>query len=368
MATQVTLLTNLSSGLIKSSDIPTIVANVSGGDSVKVYLIPDAEDLDNAIYATTLYAYNGKIAIYELGELIEEDMRMRGVVVYHYELVIGDDDNGYLCKQMDVLYCDYIAEGFDTENSFLTTLPTQRVYADSNVLVTLVGNASGSTVIHGVMVHDADDTYSDDKHNRYEHFEVESEDDMVPGEVLSVPFYDWVDRYTSYNPTEGVHLLNAVIRNGRRSKVVYFMPGKPDIRLVFMNCFNAYEALDLKGLLTDKTKVIQETAIVAGKRVAYNRRTEKEYEFVSEGLTESEALSIDQLLNSHKVWVMINGKATPIIITDHTCEIDNNNEAQPNVKFTWTFADRRPHLNPDVLAASLQKPGIFTKEFTHQFC
>ncbi|MDE6267347.1 MAG: hypothetical protein K2M07_08375 [Muribaculaceae bacterium] len=363
MATQVTLLTNLSSGLIKSSDIPTIEASISGGDSVNVWLAPDAEDPDNAIYATTLYAYDGKIAIYELGELIEEDMRRRGLVICSYDLHIGSH-----CKTMDVLYCDYIAEGFDTENSFLTTLSTQRVYIDSNVLVTLVGNASGPTVIHGLMVHDADDTYSDDKHNRYEHFEVESEDDMVPGEVLSVPFYDWVDRYTSYNPTDGVHLLNAVIRNGQRSKVVYFMPGKPDIRLVFMNCFNAYESLDLKGLLTDKTKVIQETAIVAGKRVAYNRRTEKEYEFVSEGLTESEALSIDQLLNSHKVWVMFNGKATPIIITDHTCEIDNNNEAQPSIKFTWTFADLRPHLNPDVLAASLREPGIFTKEFTYQFC
>lgn len=363
MATQVTLITNLPSGLIKSSDIPTIEANLSGGDSVNVWLAPDAEDSDNAIYNTTLYAYNGKITIYELDELIEEDMRRRGLVIYTYDLHIGP-----LCKTIDVLYCDYIADGFDINNSFLTTLPTQRVYADSNVLVTLVGDASMPTMIHGLMIHDEDDTYSDDKHNRYEHFEVESEDDMVPGEVLSVPFYDWEDRYTSYNSTEGVHLLNAVIRNGRRSKVVYFMPGKPDIRLVFMNCFNAYEAIDLKGLLTDKTKVSQETAIVAGKRVAYNRRTEKEYEFVSEGLTESEALSIDQLLNSHKVWVMINGKATPIIITDHTCEIDNNNEAQPNIKFTWTFADRRPHLNPDALAASLQKPGVFTKEFTYQFC
>lgn len=366
MATQVTLLTNLPSGLIKSSDIPTIEAKISGGDSVNVWLIPDAEDLDNAIYASTLYAHNGKIAIYELGELIEEDMRRRGVVEYVYELHIGDDDSGYLCKTINVLYCDYIVDGFDPDKSFLTTLPTQRVYEGSNVLVTLVGDAA-ATLIHGLMIHDEDDTYSDDKHNRYEHFEVECEDDMVSGEVLYVPFYDWEDRYTSYNPTDGVHLLSAVIRNGRRSKVVYFMPGKPDIRLVFMNCFNAFESIDLKGLLTDKTKVSQETAIVAGKRVAYNRRTEKEYEFTSEGLTESEALSIDQLLNSHKVWVLVNGNATPIIITDHTCEIDNNNEAQPNIKFTWTFADRRPHLNPDVLAASLQKPGIFTDEFTYQF-
>lgn len=363
MATQVSFLTDLTTGLIKSSDIPTIEASISGSDSVDVWLAPEDEDSDNAIYATTLYPYNGKIAIYDLANLIEEDMRRRNLVVYSYALHIGP-----VGKIINVLYCDYIADDFNPDNSFLTTLHTQRVYADSSVLVTLVGDSSTPTTIQGLMIHDEDDTYSDNKHNRYECFEVESEEASEPGKVLSVPFSDWVTRYTSYTPSAPVRLLNAVIRNGRRSKVVYFMPGRPDIRLVFMNCFNAYESIDLKGLLTEKTKVSQNTALVAGQRAAYNRRTEKEYEFVSEGLTESEALSIDQLLNSHKVWVMVNGKPFPIIITDHTCEINNNNEVQPNIKFTWTFADRRPHLNPEALAALLQKPGIFTKEFTYQFC
>ncbi len=363
MATQVNLLTNLGPGLIKSSAIPTVEASVTGADSVSVWLAPDAEDIDKAIYFTTLYAFNGKISIYELDQLIEEDMRRRGVVVYDYELHIGP-----LTIALQVLYCDYVADGFNADCSFLTTLPTQRAYADSNVLLTLVGDDSKPTLIRGLMIHDEDDTFSDDKHNRYEHFSVETEDAMVAGEVMSVPFDGWEDRYTSYNSTDGVRLLNAVISNGRRTKVVYFMPGKPDIRLVFLNCFNAYESIDLKGLMTEKTKVEKETAIVAGKRVAYNQRTEKEYEFVSEGLTDSEAVSIDQLLNSHKVWVFVDGKATPIIITDHTCENDNNNEAQPNIKFTWIFADQRPLINPEAMAASLQKPGIFTQEFTYQFC
>lgn len=355
MATQVTLLTDLPSGLIRSSEIPTIAASVTGTASVDVWLAPHDEDQDNAIYSSTFYALDSRISIYDLAELVEDDMRGRDVVVFSYDLHIGP-----LCSQINVLYCDYVADGFDPDNSFLTTLPTQRVYAGSKVFVTLVGDAS-QTTISGLMVHDEDVA-------RYERFEAECDDETIPGEALAVPFDDWADRYTSYGPDDDVRLISAVISNGNRSKTVYFLPGKPDIRLVFKNCFNALESVELKGLLTDKTTVNQEIALVGGRRVAYDRRTEKVYEFVSEGLLDAEARSIDQLLNSHSAWVMVNGKAEPVIITDHSCEISNDDETIPSVKFSWAFADRRPHINPDALAASLRKPGIFSPQFSSQFC
>lgn len=362
MATNVNILTQLPQGYILSSALPIIEASVTGADAVSVILAQEASDWENAILDTTLYPFNNRITVHDISQIIEEDMRRRNVVVSQYELQIGS-----AILSFEVVYCDYIAEGFDAANSFLTTLPTQRVYKDSAIPVTKVGNDSGMVYIRGLLRHEEDDVFSDDKHNRYEHFEAESEDDIVPGEPLSVPFYDWQDRYTSYNDSDGVALMSAVICNGNRTKTLYFMPGSPDIRLVFKNVFNAYECIDLKGLLTEKTKVSQETANIAGKRVAYNRRTEKEYEFVTEGLLESEAMSIDQLLNAHEVWVFVNGKPTRIIITDHTCEVDNNNETQPSIKFTWMFADRKPHLNAELLAESLQKPGVFTKEFTYHF-
>ena len=362
MATNVTILTSLSQGKILSSSLPDIEAAVTGSDAVNVMLAQDVSDYDNAIFETTLYPYNNRVKVYDIASLIEEDMRRRGVVVSQYELQIGS-----AILTFNVVYCDYIADGFDTENSFLTTMPTQRVYKDSVVLVTMVGGETAPVHIHGLMRHAEDDTYSDDSHNRYEQFDAESDDYIIPGEPLNISFNDWQGRYTSYSQADGVELLSAAICLGNRVKTLYFMPGAPDIRIIFRNCFNAFECIDLKGLLTEKTKVSQETANIAGRRVAYNRRTDKEYEFVTEGLTESEARSIDQLLNAHETWVFVNGNATRIIVTDHTCEIDNNDEAQPSIKFTWQFADRKPHLNADILAASLRSPGVFTNEFTYQF-
>lgn len=358
-----TLITRIPQGKILSSSLPVIEASVTGSDAVDVWLAPDAEDFDNAIFATKLYPFNGRVSVYDLTQLIEEDMRRRDAVTFIYSLYIGN-----LAISLDVVYCDYIAYDFDFSNSFLTTMPTQRVYKDSVVYVTKVGDEDDLGVsVSGIMRHAEDDSYSDDKHNRYERFEAENEDDLVSGEPLQIPFDDWQNRYTSYNEDDGVELMSTAIINGNRVKTLYFMPGTPDIRLVFRNCFNALETADLKGLLTEKTTVTQEVANIAGRRVAYNRRTDKEYEFVSEGLTESESRSLDQLLNAHEAWVLVNGRATPIVITDHTCEIDNNNEAQPTIKFTWQFADRKPHLNIDALAESLKQPGIFTKEFTYQF-
>ena len=358
-----TLITRIPQGKILSSALPVIEASVTAADAVDVWLAPDAEDFDNAIFSTKLYPFNGRVSVYDLTQLIEEDMRRRDAVNFLYMLCIGN-----LSITLDVVYCDYIANGFDFNNSFLTTMPTQRVYKDSLVYVTKVGDDEQLGVtVRGILRHDEDGLFSDDKHNRYEHFEAENEDDLVSGEPLQIPFDDWQNRYTSYNENDGVELMSAAIIHGTRVKTLYFMPGTPDIRLVFRNCFNALDTADLKGLLTEKTTVSQKVANIAGRRVAYNRRTDKEYEFVSEGLTESESHALDQLLNAHEAWVLVNGSATPIVITDHTCEIDNNNEVQPTIKFTWQFADRKPHLNIDALAASLQQPGVFTNHFTYQF-
>lgn len=362
MATNVFISTILPTGKILTSDLPAFEALVDNSESVTVRIKSDADTFVDDVFSTTLYPFNSKVRIYDVKNIIEEDMRLREVVESCYRLYFN---SAYI--SIDVIYCDYLAGGFDPDNSFLTTMPTQRVYLDSVVPVTKVGVDSGEVCIRGVVRHAQNDTFSDDKHNRYERFVVVSEDDIVSGEAVTVPFEDWKERYTSFNDNDDVELLSAAIINGNRVKTIYFLPGTPDIRLIFKNCFNALEAIDLKGLLTEKTKVSKETANVAGKRVAYNQRTEKEYEFVSEGLTMDEARSIDQLLNAHQAWALVDGKPVEIIVTDHTCEIDNNDEAQPTVKFTWQFADIKPRLNAELLAVALRDPGIFTKEFTYHF-
>lgn len=358
----INIITALPIGKILSSSIPVIEAIATTSNAVEVWLAHDQGGLADTVFSTSIFPFDSRLSVYDLSRIIEEDMRSRGAINTVFQLHIGD-----VSVDLDVVYCDYIAQGFDLDNSFLSTLTTQRVYADSSVFVTKIGGSGTGLMISGVFVYGDDRAIADGDDVSYKTFSTAYPSGLGSGESLLCSFADWRSRFTDYGDSDPVRLLSATLRDGNRTKTLYFMPGSPDIRLCFRNCFNALEAVDLKGIVTEKTKVSQEVANLLGQNIAYNRRTEKEYEFASEGLTEHEARSIDQLLNANKVWVLVNGEPAPIIVTDHTCEIDNNNEAQPTVKFTWQFADRKPHLNPDAIAASLQIPGVFSDEFTYQF-
>lgn len=57
-----------------------------------------------------------------------------------------------------------------------------------------------------------------------------------------------------------------------------------------------------------------------------------------------------------------------IIVTDHTCEVDNNDESLPSMKFTFRFVGDRPKFfdsDMDVFVPSGSK--VFSDQFTAEF-
>ena len=85
------------------------------------------------------------------------------------------------------------------------------------------------------------------------------------------------------------------------------------------------------------------------------------------------ALSIALALRNHgdvSVYFVRLGIATDadsllkVIISDSTCEIDDNDEKLHQVKFTWQFVDHCPHLQT---SAKTDESRIFTESYNQAF-
>lgn len=82
-------------------------------------------------------------------------------------------------------------------------------------------------------------------------------------------------------------------------------------------------------------------------------------------LTQTDAEWVEQIFISHSVRHGVASDVTTlpeVIITESTCEIADKDTELNKVKFTWQFADKRPHL-PAVSTSA----EIFTEPFNPTF-
>lgn len=305
----------------------------------------------NYLFSTVLYAFNGYVTLYDLSSIIEEDMRKCGISVGDYLLRIGNAS-----LRIEPVYCDYMAEGLSLDGCFLSTMTSQRVYIDSAFEINALPNRDPVDLVC---------LYRDTGGETDTYTFASSGPDLETGCVRGT-FRMILDRLNETLDAD-VSLLAVTIRNGSRSKTYYIMPGDADVHFYFRNCFNAFDYIDLKGILTEKTAVSRELAICAGRASQYDRRVNQTFEFQSEPLTGQEAESISQLVASHEVYLEHGETVERILVTDHTCEIDNDDAALWTVKVTWRYVDGRAHLTRARIDDLLTDGGIFTNQFTEQF-
>lgn len=305
----------------------------------------------NPVFSTTLYPYGGNVILYDIASVIEEDMRKSGVSVGDYILSIGDAS-----IRIQPMYCDYTADGLDADNCFLTTLTSQRVYQDSFFELAAIPN---------------NDTIAMMCLYRRQDGAIDTTTIEIPGPSLERGRVSGSFKAVLANLRQSVgndvSLLAVTFRNGSRSKTYFMMQGDADARFCFRNCFNAYDIIDLKGVITEKNAVSNKLAICNGRASQYDHQTDQTFEFQSEPLTDIEAQSISQLVASREVYLLHGDSGKRIIITDHTCEIDNDNESLPTVKVSWRHVDSRIHLGHDQIADLITDGGIFTTQFSHPF-
>lgn len=132
---------------------------------------------------------------------------------------------------------------------------------------------------------------------------------------------------------------------GLRVFNIYFTPDTPSDTFQFRSSFNLYDTVCLFGSTTTKTEVSRSEA-VCGRIVSYyDEQTKVLHEVETAPLTLSEARHLTELLTSRHITRQTSeGEFVPVLITDVSPEISDNNTNPVRIKFTWTYADHTEYL------------------------
>ena len=122
-------------------------------DQEKIEIV--VEDGTTKMFKTSLYAFNGKVTIVNIGEVLENYMRANGKVFTAFTIYYNTAEGHYIGSfNLNTLYCSLVLDGepgvFGSFN-FLTTLTAKRVPAHTiDTLSFLHGQENGSLLFHCV--------------------------------------------------------------------------------------------------------------------------------------------------------------------------------------------------------------------------
>lgn len=331
---------------------------------------------NSPILSERYYAYGGNVTLYDVGSLIENEMRTSGNAYGEFTLALYRGNTVEDSCTMHVLYCDRFTVCTDTDTflaeNFLTTLQHRRV-APGDTSSLFFFAKSGENITPNVAV-------------RF----------RLYGTVVTAPFYTSIVADNSnadngvrqinisqqqlirlykaaFTPTADslIEVLSMTVSVGQRSVTLYVDRSLDMMRDAFMfrNCFNVWDAAILPRTTKAKTDVERSTAVVNTRSQFYNQRTTQTFEVETGPITSDEAEWIDQFFTSYSVMrVEANACSeddpfllVPILISECTCEVSDTDEKPNTVKFTWRYEDNRPIVR---LSAS---PGIFTQEYQLPF-
>lgn len=323
------------------------------------------EDGTTEIFRTTLYAYNGNVTLINIAEVIEDYMTKNDLVFTAFTMYYNNADGTNIGSfNLNTLFCTHIIEaqaGVFGSYNFLTTLTAKRVPLHSTDFLSLFyGQESGPLKIHAVY-EDEDGSVG----NKTFTLKTITTDDI--GVSAIEVKYDTIYLRLRLQAGKVSKVLSYTIEFNNRHFIYYVVDNEPNVVFTFKNCFNVYEEIYLNAVTTTKTEVNRSMAISQGRHSFYDQSVDKTYEVETAPMTQAEAEWVEQLFMSHSVRL---GTATDpdtlpeVIITDSTCEIDDNDEKLHKVKFTWQFVEHRPHLQT---SARTDEQRIFTEPYNHTF-
>ncbi len=307
-------------------------------------------------YNSLLYAYNGTVTLFDAGHLIESYFRAKSLFRADVTVraVCSSDSSVFASMTIDCLHCSHVVpETFDASKTFFSCLRTHRV--SRNAKFNLYGPVSAiDSVVVIVMGLDADG-------------------ESVSGSVFPVPFTGYIEvdlpawiEHVRAN-SEMVTPCAVSIRCKDLEKSLFIVRDPEYMTFSFRNCFNVPETIFLPGQSVLKPEISVDDAVCSGRTMQYNRVIARSHEFTSGPLTRHEAAALVQFLESHSTAVVVDGKSYEIVITDHSTEISSDASSLNVLKFTWQFADRRPHLFGDDLDPLLYSSQIFAEQFQQQY-
>lgn len=342
---------------VLTSDLYSIRARTDK-TKVLVEIVRDPDGDIDSFFSTTLYPHNGVVELSDIGSLIEE--RFRSVNRLWNMMEIRFDDAS---AEFTALYCEYVLDpDFDYTQCFLCAAGESIVHRHSAISLAHWNNGSTEYLVQVVGIDTDGNIASVERifnRNSYSEHVSFSVDEII--------------RF-ALNQTEaeaGIDLEKVsyfAISHGPMQKIFYLAEHPFFLTFGFRNMFNAYEYLDVVGVVTRKTKFDRDTAVCSGRAKQYNQTVERTYEMQTGPLTDEQIREVEQLIGSRDIQLCASGYDYDIIITDHSIEVDNDDETLSSVKFTFRFVENRPLLIADDMGALMpSRTHIFSQEFTAEF-
>ena len=126
---------------------------------------------------------------------------------------------------------------------------------------------------------------------------------------------------------------------------IYFTPDTPSDTFQFKGNFNLWETVCLFGATTSKTEIDRSEAECGNKVAYYDTTVKVKHELETAPLTLSEAKFLTQLFISHEITREVSaGVYAPVLITEATPEITNDNTTPIRLKFTWQYTDNKEYI------------------------
>ena len=328
-------------------------------------LVITIEDGLTEFFRTTIYAYDGKASLINIVEVIENYMINTDQVVNAFTMYYRKADNTVIDYfSIITIFCSHYTSangGNVASYNFLSSLPVKRLPRNGIEYITLLhGQDSGTLKMHCVFA---------------------TKDGSIDKVTIPLREVDTVDLGTITFKFDAPSFLNVVkskypsavklmsytLEFNNRFSTTYITDEIPTISFTFKNCFNVEETIYLNAVTTTKTKVNRSMAISQGRHSFYDQSVDKTYEVETAPLTQAEAEWVEQLFMSHSVRLGVASDTSTlpkVIITESTCEIDDNDEQLHKVKFTWQFVEQRPHLHAQLNDSDSR---IFTEPYNHVF-
>ena len=323
------------------------------------------EDGLTEFFRTTIYAYDGKASLINIVEVLENHMIQNGQVVNAFTMYYRKADDTVIdFFSIITIFCSHYTSangGNVASYNFLSSLPVKRLPRNGIEYITLLHLQDSETLkMHCVFA---------------------NKDGSIDKVTIPLREVNTVDLGTITFKFHAQNFLNVVkskypnaeklvsytLEYKNRFSTTYITDEIPTISFTFKNCFNVEETIYLNGVTTTKTKVNRSMAISQGRHSFYDQSVDKTYEVETAPLTQAEAEWVEQLFMSHSVRLgtALDSSTLPkVIITESTCEIDDNDEQLHKVKFTWQFEEQRPHLHAQLKDSDSR---IFTEPYNHTF-
>lgn len=325
---------------------------------VLVEVIRDPEGEIDRFFSTTLYSHNGVVELSDVGSLIEERFRAKRRLWDMMEIRIDGT-----VAEFTALYCEYSLDpDFDYTQCFLCAAGESIVHRNSAISLAHWNNGSNEYRVQVVGLDSEGNTASVERI-----FTRNSYSNHVSFTVNEIIRYA-LNQTDEETGADLVKVAYFAISYASMQKIFYVVEHPFFLTFGFRNMFNAYEFIDVVGVVTRKTKFDRETAICSGIAKQYNQTVERTYEMQTGPLTDEQIREIEQLIGSRDVQLCASAFDYDIIITDHSIEVDNDDESLSLIKFTFRFVGERPMLIADDMGALMpSRTHIFSHEFTAEF-